>query len=91
MDSWMACRYPRLDSGERRLSSTAALLWSRSGRPSFDFGRVDLADLRFTRFAHSSRLQCGWSEAYARLPLRSAFLSKCHRQLARRGRGFVQE
>jgi hypothetical protein len=25
------------------------LLWSRSGRPSFDFGRFDLADLRLTR------------------------------------------
>src|SRR6185312_13650810 len=49
MNSSMACRYPRLDSGERRLSSTAALLWSRSGRPSFDFGRFAVADLRFGR------------------------------------------
>jgi hypothetical protein len=38
-----------LDSGERRLSSTAALLWSRSGRPSFDFGRFDVTDLRLAR------------------------------------------
>ncbi len=38
--------YPRLDSGEGRLSSTAALLRSRSGRPSFDFGRFDVADFR---------------------------------------------
>src|SRR6185437_1963023 len=45
----MACRYPRLDSGERRLSSTAALLWSRSGRPSFDFGRFDVVGFRLAR------------------------------------------
>src|SRR6185437_9733028 len=45
----MACRYPRLDSGELRLSSTAALLWSRSGRPSFDFGRFELAGFRLAR------------------------------------------
>jgi hypothetical protein len=49
MDSSMACRYPRLDSGERRLSSTAALLWSKSGRPSFDFGRFDVAGFRLAR------------------------------------------
>jgi len=49
MNSSMACQYPRLDSGERRLSSTAALLWSRSGRPSFDFRRFGVADLRLMR------------------------------------------
>ena len=49
MNSLMACRYPRLDSGERRLSTTAALLWSRSGRASFDFGRFNVADFRLAR------------------------------------------
>src|SRR5271157_4674589 len=44
MNSSIACRYPRFDSGERRLSRTADLLWSRSGRPSFDFGRFSFED-----------------------------------------------
>src|SRR5271165_1216657 len=46
MNSSIACRYPRFDSGERRLSRTADLLWSRSGRPSFDFGRFSFEDFR---------------------------------------------
>ena len=46
MNSSIACRYPRFDSGERRLSSTADLLWSRSGRPSFVFGRFSFEDFR---------------------------------------------
>src|SRR5271165_2886753 len=46
MNSSIACRYPRFDSGERRLSRTADLLWSRSGRPSFVFGRVGFEDFR---------------------------------------------
>ena len=37
--------YPRFDSRERRLSRTADLLWSRSGRPSFIFGRFGFAGL----------------------------------------------
>src|ERR1022692_1876907 len=46
MNSSIACRYPRFDSGERRLSRTADLLWSRSGRPSFVFGRFSFEDFR---------------------------------------------
>src|SRR5271165_132335 len=46
MNSSIACRYPRFDSGERRLSRTADLLWSRSGRPSFVFGRFGFEDFR---------------------------------------------
>src|SRR5271165_6259532 len=46
MNSSIACRYPRFDSGERRLSKTADLLWSRSGRPSFVFGRFSFEDFR---------------------------------------------
>src|ERR1700678_227492 len=46
MNSSIACRYPRFDSGERRLSSTADLLWSRSGRPSFVFGRFGFESFR---------------------------------------------
>src|ERR1039458_10120598 len=46
MNSSIACRYPRFDSGERRLSRTADLLWSRSGMPSFVFGRFSFEDFR---------------------------------------------
>src|SRR5664280_949633 len=46
MNSSIACRYPRFDSGERRLSRTADLLWSRSGRPSFVFGRFSFEGFR---------------------------------------------
>src|ERR1039457_3025707 len=46
MNSSIACRYPRFDSGERRLSRTADLLWSRSGRSSFIFGRFSFEDFR---------------------------------------------
>src|ERR1022692_378736 len=49
MNSSIACRYPRFDSGERRLSRTADLLWSRSGRPSFVFGRFSFEDFRLAR------------------------------------------
>src|SRR5271157_4111034 len=46
MNSSIACRYPRFDSGERRPSRTADLLWSRSERPSFVFGRFSFEDFR---------------------------------------------
>jgi hypothetical protein len=49
MNSSIACRYPRFDSGERKLSNTAALLWSKSGSPSFVFGRFVVEDLLVTR------------------------------------------
>src|SRR5579862_6303630 len=45
MNSSIAWRYPRFDSRERRLSRTADLLWSRSGRPSLVFGRFGFAGL----------------------------------------------
>ena len=45
MNSSRACRYPRFNSGERKLSSTAALLWSKSGSPSFVIGLFVFADL----------------------------------------------
>ena len=44
MNSSIACRYPRFDSRERRLSRTADLLWSRSGRPSFGLSRFGFAE-----------------------------------------------
>jgi hypothetical protein len=46
MNSSIACRYPRFDSGERRLSRTADLLWFRSGRLSFVFGRFSFEGFR---------------------------------------------
>ena len=53
----------RLDSGERRLFSTAALLWSRSGRPSFDFGRSEVADFSVTRLLIPSAPKVGLAES----------------------------
>src|SRR5690242_14283788 len=41
MNPSIACRYPRWDSGERRLASTEALELSRSGRPNLAFSRAN--------------------------------------------------
>jgi len=44
MNSSMACRYPRFDSYERRLFSTADLLWSKSGNTRLPFGSCCFSD-----------------------------------------------
>src|SRR5271157_4940379 len=65
MNSSIACRYPRFDSGERRLFNTALLLWFRSGSPSFVFGRLRFPDLRVASLLIPTASFSGWGRAYA--------------------------
>jgi hypothetical protein len=85
----MACRYPRFDS---KLSSIAALLWSRSGSPSFVFGFFTLAVLLVpclfialpppTRLHKSLRLY---------EPTRRVFSGRVERRSELAGNGIYQE
>src|SRR5664280_2076802 len=73
MNSSIACRYPRFDSGERRLFRTADLLWSRSGRPSFVFGRFSFEDFCLACLLIPAASTAGWPRAYACTQTRRAF------------------
>src|ERR1039458_9121698 len=76
MNSSIACRYPRFDSGERRPSRTAHLLWSRSGRPSFDLGHFGFGGVPLECLLIPSAKWWSWARLRPQLPAWSSSHSK---------------
>jgi hypothetical protein len=70
MNSSMAGRYPRLDSGQPRLSSRGRLAVIQAGETQPRSWPLDLGDFRLACLPIPAASKCGWPRAYAAAPAR---------------------